>query len=121
MRAPGPDALGWGALDGVSVADCAVNRFGLLPDVAGHSTEWAVAVSDVLQLWSDSVAAGDALGVERALKFWLPLPQLFFRMPPRGGRRGSGRLRSRFGAWQDRQLSRLVMWWQADVAAWVAA
>ena len=108
------DTTGWGAIDNVDVMDCAVNKFVLFEDVDGRDIEWAIAVSEVLGLWD----TGGALAVERALKWFLVLPQLLFRVPPRGGRRGRAEVASRFRAWGDRRLSTLLAWWKTDLAAW---
>ena len=108
--APRDDADGWGAIDSVDVVDCAVSVFPMAQDLGGRDQEWVIAVGDALALWE----RGDERNVERGLKWFLILPQLLLRKPPRGGKRGRGELNSRFRAWRERRMGDLLRWWRTD-------
>ena len=118
-----PDA-GWEAIDGYSVIDCVISPCGHLADVpAALRVDWARAVTQVLEFVAAARASGDAVSLERGLKWKLCLHDVLLRGPRRGTRgagRTHGELAARFQAWRDGDRSQLITWWAADRArAWL--
>ena len=111
LEAVGPGDEGWGVIDDVSVVDCAYSRFVMQENVGQWGVEFAIVVADVLEQVCSSVPQSR----DRGLKWWLILPQLLFRQPRRGGRRGKGVMKARFAAFQDFRLRELLAWWKSDV------
>ena len=133
---PLPDAHGpvtghvapgeWHAIDAFSAFDCAVSPCAHLLDVPSElRVDWARAHTEVFDQIAAARAAGDALALERGLKWHLCLHDVLLRGPRRGTRGSSqmtGMLEARFTAWRAGDRCRLLEWWRADRArAWARA
>ena len=88
---PGPieeDATGWNRIDGLGVWDCMLCEFPTMTDIPGtYRHIWASSMAKVLQAIRE---AEGGLNLERALKWFLILPQALFRQGKRGGKAGKG-------------------------------
>ena len=88
---PGPvveDAIGWNRIDSFGVWDCMLCQFPTMADIpSSYRHIWASAFAKVLQAIRE---ADGGLDLERALKWFLVLPQALFRQGRRGGKAGKG-------------------------------
>ena len=116
---PGPlkeisvDAEGWGCIDVLSAWECTLAPFKGIEEIPmQHQEAWATAVAAVLQRIQEVEEDGPAL--DRALKWWLFLPQALCRQAGRGGRAGMGLIKKRFNCVVDRDFGELVTLWRKD-------
>ena len=117
---PGPqesisnaDAEGWSMIDALGAWDCTLSRFSAIEEIpAQHREIWANAVRRILEK-IDEARAG-SLEMDRALKWWLFLPQALCRQAGRGGRAGVGQVRKRFDCVVRGDYGTLVELWQKD-------
>ena len=116
---PGPaevaiiDADGWGIIDTLGAWDCVLSRFSAMEEIpAQHKEIWASAVDTVLRRISDTQEEGEELN--RALKWWLFLPQALCRQAGRGGRAGVGQIRKRFNCIVEGDFGELINLWKHD-------
>ena len=84
---PGPieeDAIGWNRIDAFGVWDCMLCQFPTMADIPGaYRHIWASAMAKVLQAIRE---AEGGVSLERALKWFLILPQALFRQGGEEGR-----------------------------------
>ena len=72
---PAIDADGWGTIDLLGAWDCTLSEFKGIEEVPfQHREIWAQAVGIVMQRIHEAPAEGPEL--DRALKWWLALPQM---------------------------------------------
>ena len=104
-----PDS-GWEAVDVLSPLECFISPCSHVEDVPVDVRPlWARAHVDVFTYIRDARASGDQVSLERGLKWYLLLPDLFLRWPRRGtqshGRRRSSApasgITGRFTAWLE--------------------
>jgi len=116
-----PVAGQWEAVDAFTPFDCVVTPCCHVSDVPDALRPlWATANVDVLEYVAAAQRRGDALALERGLKWQLLLPDVLLRGPKRGTR-GAARgctheLETRFEAWRTGERWQLVRWLQESRA-----
>ena len=110
---PGPveitavDVDGWLMIDTLGAWDCVLSRFSAMEEIPSqHKEIWASAVDIVLRRISEAQEEGEELN--RALKWWLFLPQALCRQAGRGGRAGMGQIRKRFNCIVEGDFGQLI-------------
>ncbi len=110
----------WHCIDTHSVLDCVLSPCGHVLDVPSElRVDWARARSEVFEQVEAARQSGDALALERALKWQLCLHDVLLRGPRRGTRGSSrmvGHLAARFDAWRQGRRAQLLRWWRDDRA-----
>lgn len=103
---------GWESVDAVSHYATQTSPFTHLRRIPNHLVdEWSQVQQSILAHYI--VAKSDA-DRDRAVKYMSLAPELFLRLPPRGGRRGHSVVHQRFKAWRERNYGQLVDWWSLD-------
>jgi hypothetical protein len=109
----GVDADGWVMIDTLGAWDCVLSRFAAMEEIPSqHKEIWASAMDTVLRRISEAQVEGDELN--RALKWWLFLPQALCRQAGRGGRAGMGQIRKRFNCIVEGDFGELINLWKHD-------
>ena len=91
-----PDGSGWADIDRLGAWQCALNPFLTMSAVPEPlQTKWGRVVVAVVR---SILNAQDETSLDRALKWFLVLPQAFFRQPKRGGQAGRSSVAGRFNA-----------------------
>ena len=100
-------------MDQLGVWDCALSPFTAFEEIpAIHREAWGVAMDKVhRKLWEAEEHGSD---LDRALKWWLFLPQALCRKAIRGGRAGVGQIRKRFNCIVEGNHGELVRLWLHD-------
>ena len=100
------DGNGWKDIDEISVWDCALNTMTLLKELRGRRVQegWTKAFGDTLRQILSAIHCNDDIARDRALKWFLLLPQLITRC-----RFGPGHARTR-----KQVIKRLEAWAQHD-------
>lgn len=86
-----------------------------------HEVTWAIAFAEACKAVSDAHrlrkagADGAAAELDRALKWYLALPKLLLRAPPKGGRRGGSMVDHRFQLYQNGDWKGLVLLFKRDL------
>jgi len=116
---PGPveitgiDVDGWMMIDTLGAWECVLSKFSAMEEIPSqHKEIWASAVDRVLRKISEAQDEGDDLN--RALKWWLFLPQALCRQAGRGGRAGMGQIRKRFNCIVEGDFGELINLWKHD-------
>ena len=106
------DDSGWAEIDRVGAVDCALSEFSAMDDVPFHLRAlWGRAMETVLRK-IQGASNGDEL--DRALKWFLLLPQAFLRTAPKGGQAGRGLVASRFNALTKDDWGSVFRLWEKD-------
>ena len=106
----------WDAIDAIHPLLCAVSPFAQLQDVpATLVNEWVHTQDTVFERACRAHRSGNQADLDRALKWFLVLPQVLLRAPSRGGRRGgtAGEVEARFRAWRQGEHGTILRWWKA--------
>ena len=95
-QTPAPDTSGWSEIDRLGAWQCALNPFSTLESIPGPvQAKWAKVVELTLRA---ILTASEEEELNRALKWFLILPQAFLRQAKRGGRAGRSVVAGRFNA-----------------------
>ena len=116
---PGAPGDGWNAVDALA-ADAALKlRAPCVTKVpVEYQPDWRAAVLKCLSEYEATTEAGDDVGRNRALQWFLLLPNLLLRKSvARGGRRGNGQMRARFAAFTAGEHGKVLAWMLADASA----
>ena len=111
---PGDD---WNAVDHLSVWDCYLGQVKMSKDIPSEfHQQWAEALTEVLDRVEAARADPNPVVLERALKWFFLLHQLFFRLNAgqRWGRRLEASMRRRFLLWHSGEFKELVVLWTRD-------
>ena len=114
--ADGEEDESWDAIDAIHPLLCAVSPFAQLQDVpATLVNEWVHTQNTVFERACRAHRSGNQADLDRALKWFLVLPQVLLRAPSRGGRRGgaAGEVEARFRAWRQGEYGTVLRWWKA--------
>ena len=115
---PGPieeDAIGWNRIDALGVWDCMLCPFPTMADIPGSYRHiWASSMAKVLQAIRESEGG---LNLERALKWFLILPQALFRQGRRGGKAGKGLVGQRINCLVRNDWGGLLILLEKDIEA----
>ena len=108
----------WEAIDRYDVLSCCLSPCTQLLDVPTElRVHWARATADVLGQVAAARAAGDAMLLERSLKWYLCYHAVLLRGPRRGTRGGgrmAGVVEGQFVRWREGERRQLLVEWAAD-------
>jgi len=112
-----PESNGWKDIDEVTVWECALNTMPLLRELRGRRLQegWTKVYGDAIRQALSAIRNDDDVARDRALKWFLVLPQLITR-----SRFGPGHARTvkqvlkRLEAWERHDFRGLLSHWQRD-------
>ena len=115
---PGPmpllhqDASGWSDIDQIGALQCALNPFKPMESVPEPvQSKWGKVVEITLRA---ILTASDEVSRDRALKWFLILPQAFLRQAKRGGQAGRSSVAGRFNAAMNEDFGTVIRLLLAD-------
>ena len=109
----GDSNIEWAQIDRIGDWKAIISPFGAIDQIpAQHKAVWAWAWGAILVKVQSAVSD---LDLDRALMWFLFLPQALCRKPRRGGVQGRGFINKRFNALANQKWGDLVDQWESDL------